>query len=332
MLAALRRVTGRAIARSGGATSPAGAWYSREESIMGTAIRVELWSTDAGLADSAMASVMEQMHHVDRAMSPHKPDSELSLINREAGERPVTVSAEVFDLLARSLEFSRLSDGAFDITYASAGQLYDYRERRRPGREELLRACASIGFHQLQLDARTRTVRFGRPGMRIDLGGFAKGYAVEAAAARLRRRGIRHAIVSAGGDSRIVGDRHGRPWTVGIRDPRRPAELAAVIPLQDAAVSTSGDYERFFEDAGVRYHHILDPRTGLSPSSIQSVTIIAPDGLTSEGLSKSVFVLGLEAGMRLVESRKGVDAIVVDDGGVLHFSSGLQRSVRQGGS
>ena len=304
-----------------------GAWYSREEAIMGTAIRVELWSKQRRSAEEAMGAVIEEMHRIDRTMSPFKPESELSRINRDAGREAVPVSREIFELLARSLDFSRLSAGAFDITFASAGHLYDYRERIRPTAEALAQACGAIGYQNLLLDEQACTVRFARQGMRIDLGGFAKGYAVDRGAALLRQRGIEHAIVSAGGDSHIVGDRGGRPWTIGVRDPRRPGELAAVLPLKDVAISTSGDYERYFDEDGVRFHHILDPRTGASPSSVRSVTIIAPDGLTSEGLSKSVFVLGVEQGMRLIDAQRDVDAVVVDAAGVLHYSAGL----REGG-
>ena len=279
-----------------------------------------------------MAAVIEQMHHVDRTMSPHKADSELSRINRDAARMAVPLSAEMFHLLQRSVAFSRLSGGAFDITFASAGQLYDYRERVRPAPAALARAVGLIGYEGLLLDAPSQCVRFARAGMRIDLGGFAKGYAVDRGAAILRSRGVRNAIVTAGGDSHIVGDRRGRPWTIGVRDPRRPGELAAVLPLADVAVSTSGDYERYFEEGGVRYHHVLDPRTGASAGSVHSVTILAADGLTTEALSKSVFVMGVEKGMRLVESRKGVDAVVVDAQGVLHYSSGLRQGATQMGA
>jgi thiamine biosynthesis lipoprotein len=308
-----------------------GSWFSRDETIMGTAIRVELWSQERAAAEAAMNAVMEQMHQVDRTMSPHKPESELSRINRDAAVKAVPLSAEMYGLLQRSLEFSRLSDGAFDITFASAGHLYDYRERVRPSAEALAEARGAIGYEGLLLDPHSRTVRFARPGMRIDLGGFAKGYAVDRGAAILRSRGVRNAIVTAGGDSHIVGDRRGRPWTIGVRDPRRPGELAAVLPLVDVAVSTSGDYERYFEEGGVRYHHVLDPRTGASATTVQSVTIIAADGLTSEALSKSVFVLGVDKGMQLIQSYKGVDAVVVDAQGVLHYSSGLRQGVSQKG-
>ncbi len=333
VLTGLRRAAQRALApaRSRGPTAVAGNWYSRDEGIMGTAIRVELWSEERAAADQAIAAVMAQMHEVDRTMSPHKPDSELSRINRDAGRAAVPVGAELFALLERARDFSERTDGAFDITFASAGHLYDYRERIRPSAADLAQARAAIGYRNLLLDASARSVRFARPGMRIDLGGFAKGYAVERGAAILRSRGVRHAIVTAGGDSRVVGDRRGRPWTIGVADPRRPGELAAVLPLADVAISTSGDYERYFEEDGVRYHHVLDPRTGASATGARSVTILAPDGLTSEALSKTVFVLGVERGMHFVDSFRGVDAVVVDAQGVLHYSSGLRPGGPQSG-
>jgi thiamine biosynthesis lipoprotein len=301
----------------------AGRWFSRDAAIMGTAIHVELWSADAAAAAQAIDAVMAEMHRIDALMSPYKESSELSRINRDAARGPVEVCPELFDLLVRSVEFSDLSAGAFDITYASVGHLYDYRKRIRPTEEQLAAAREAIGYRHLQLDRASGTVRFARDGVRIDLGGFAKGHAVENGAAILARRGVRHAAVSAGGDSRMLGDRRGRPWTIGIRDPRRAGEVAALLPLEDVAVSTSGDYERYFDDGEERCHHLLDPRTGRSPQAVHSVTVIAPDGLTSEALSKTVFVLGVEQGLRVVESVPDVDAVVVDAAGKLHFSAGL---------
>jgi thiamine biosynthesis lipoprotein len=290
---------------------------------MGTAIHVELWGDDRTSAMDAMGAVMAEMHRIDALMSPYKASSELSRINREAARQPVEICPELFDLLARSIAFSEISDGAFDITYASAGHLYDYRRRIRPSEAQLAAARDAIGYRHLQLDSGAHTVRFARAGVRIDLGGFAKGYAVDNAAAILAQRGVRHAAVAAGGDSRMLGDRRGRPWTVGVRDPRREGEVIALLPLEDVAVSTSGDYERYFDDGAERCHHLLDPRTGRSPQSVHSVTVIAPDGLTSEALSKTVFVLGVEMGLRIVESLPDVDAVVVDAAGALHFSAGL---------
>ncbi|WP_280156113.1 FAD:protein FMN transferase [Piscinibacter sp. XHJ-5] len=318
-----------AARRSAAAAMAVGDWFSREEAIMGTAIRVELWGEDRAAAEDAMSAVMAEMHRIDRAMSPHKPDSELSRINREAATCPVALSEEMAGLVDRALRFSALSDGAFDITYAAVGHLYDYREGLRPSEEALRRARAAVGWRHLILDRQARTLRFAREGVRIDLGGFAKGHAVDNAAALLRARGIRHAIVSAGGDSRVVGDRRGRPWTIGVRDPRRPGEVVAVLPLEDTAISTSGDYERYFVADGVRFHHLIDPATGRSPTSVRSVTILAADGLTTEALSKTVFVKGAEQGLRLIESLEGVDAVVVDAEGVLHYSSGLLAAAPQ---
>jgi FAD:protein FMN transferase len=300
-----------------------GAWHVREEAIMGTAISVELWCDDRDQAEAAIAAVMAEMRRIDEAMSPHKPTSELSRINRCAAQAAVRLSDEMAHLVARAIDFSALSDGAFDITYAAVGHLYDYRAGIAPDEAAIAAARDAIGWRHLRLDPGAPSLRFARDGVRIDLGGFAKGHAVDNAAAILARHGIAHAVVSAGGDSRVIGDRRGRPWSIAIRDPRRPGEIAAVLPLTDVAISTSGDYERFFERDGVRHHHLIDPRLGRSPTGVHSVTILAPDGLTAEALSKTVFVLGVEAGLRLVETLAGVDAVVIDDGGRLHASAGL---------
>ena len=308
---------------AGRVAPPSGRWFIRDAAIMGTAIHVELWSDDPAAATCAIDAVIDEMHRIDALMSPYKASSELSLLNREAERHPVAVCAELFDLIERSIEYSVLSGGVFDITYASVGHLYDYRKRIRPSEAQLEAARGAIGYRNLHLDRSARTIRFARDGMRIDLGGFAKGHAVDNGASILARHGIRHAVVGAGGDSRLLGDRCGRPWTIGIRDPRKEGEVVALLPLEDVAVSTSGDYERYFDDGDERCHHLIDPRTGRSPDSIRSVTVIAPDGLTSEALAKTVFVLGVEHGASIVESLPNVDAVIVDGAGALHYTTGL---------
>ena len=290
---------------------------------MGTAIRVELWADDPAQGEAALRAVMAEMHRIDRAMSPHKADSELSIINRDAATRAVAISGEMVRLIRRAKEFSQLSGGAFDITYASVGHLYDYRAQVRPSDAAIARARGAIGHQHLLLDEQAGTIRFARDGVRIDLGGFAKGHAVDKSVALLKDQGFEHGFVSAGGDSRVLGDRRGRPWTIAIRDPRRAGEVVAVLPLEDVSISTSGDYERFFEQNGKRFHHLIDPRTGESPEGVRSVTILAPDGLTSEALSKTVFMLGTQRGLELIARQADVDAVIVDAAGELHFSSGL---------
>jgi len=298
-------------------------WYRREEAIMGTAIEVELQAAGRAEAEAAIAAVMAEMHRIDATMSPHKADSELSLVNAGAADGPVAVSDGMFGLLSRALAYSKLSGGAFDITFASAGRLYDYRAGIAPDAATLAAALPLIDWRHVLLDPATRSVRFARSGVRIDLGGFAKGHAVDNAVAILRRLGIANAMVAAGGDSHVMGNRGSRPWTVAVRDPRREDAVVALLPLEDVSISTSGDYERFFERDGVRCHHLLDPRTGVSPSSVRSVTVIADDGLTTEAFSKTVFVLGVEQGLRFVEAHAGVDAVIVDAQGALHYSAGL---------
>ncbi len=301
-----------------------GNWYQREEAIMGTRIAVELWATDPLVAERGIDAVMADMHRTDRLMSTYKPESQLSQVNAHAYDRPVQVDGDIIDVVEKSLEYSRLSDGIFDITYASVGYLYDYRAQLHPTEEQIAAALQSIDYRQLQVDREARTIRFLRPGMRIDLGGFAKGWAVDRGVEILRALGIQHAMVNAGGDTRLLGDRRGKPWIVGIRDPRRDGVVVTRIPLADEAISTSGDYERFFEQDGVRHHHILVPGTGKSPSDVRSVTIIGPNATRTDGLTKPVFILGVERGMAYVRRVGDVEAVIVDNQGQVFYSPGLE--------
>ncbi len=298
-------------------------WLAREEAIMGTRIAVEVWHEDAAAAGAAIDAVIAEMHRIDALMSTYKPESQLSQVNREAAAGPVKVDPELARLVARALEFSAMSGGAFDITYASVGYLYDYRAGRHPSDAEIAAALPAIDWRHVAVDLPASTIRFLKPGVRIDLGGIAKGHAVDSCIALLQARGIRNATVTAGGDSRILGDRRGRPWIVGIRHPDDRERVIARIPIEDAAISTSGDYERFFDEDGVRYHHIIDPKTGKSPHGVRSVTIIAPTSTLAEGLTKSVFIMGPERGLALVEAQADVDAVVVTAEGKVLYSKGL---------
>lgn len=298
-------------------------WLSDKQSVMGTVVRIELWIDNRKAGQAAIAAVMDEMRRVDRLMSTYKEDSKISLVNRRAATEPVTVSRELLELLARSLRMSELTDGAFDITYASAGHLYDFHRKVKPSADALAAALPAINYRHVVLDRANSSVRFLRSGVRIDLGGIAKGHAIDRAIALLKARGIQHALVSAGGDSRLIGDRRGRPWVVGIRDPRQENEVVAVIPLSDAAISTSGDYERYFEADGVRYHHIINPGNGQPVSGVRSVTVVGADSTTMDALSTSVFVMGVNKGLALVESLPDVEALIVDADGKMHYSSGL---------
>lgn len=307
-------------------TQPAHAeWMSREEAIMGTRIAVELWSSDRAHGETLITRVMDEMRRVDALMSTYKPTSQVSLINARAAREPVRVDADLFGLLETALDYSRLTEGAFDITYASVGYLYDYRRHIRPTDEAVAAALPAVDYRHLLLDPATRSVRFARAGVRIDLGGIAKGWAVDQGIELLRAAGVERAFVTAGGDTRIIGDRFGQPWMIGIRDPRAADKVVVRVPLTDAALSTSGDYERFFEADGVRYHHILSPSTGRPASAVRSVTIIGPTATRTDGLSKTIFVLGIERGMRVLERARDVDAIAIDEDGRIYYSKGLAK-------
>jgi len=299
-------------------------WVERvDDGIMGTRIVVELWAPDAVAGNRAIEAVLTEMRRIDAAMSTYKPDSEVSQVNARAAAGPMKISKELFDLLQTALEFSRITEGAFDITYASVGFMYDFDRHVKPSEAQIESALPAVNYRHVILEPKTQTVRFSQAGVRIDLGGIAKGHAVDRGIAILESMGIGHALVAAGGDSRIIGDRFGSPWIVGIRDPNDKSKVIAKIPVADMAISTSGDYERFFEENGKRYHHILDPRTGHSASKVRSATILASTATRSDGLSKTAFVLGPERAMAIYARLKDVAAVLVTPDGRVLFSGGL---------
>jgi thiamine biosynthesis lipoprotein len=307
----------------------AGAGWLREDAdIMGTRISVELFHANPDLARQGIDNVLREMRRIDAGMSPYIETSELARLNAFAQQQPFKTGEELFSLIRRSLYFSEMTGGAFDITFASVGFLYDYRNRVRPDETQRETAAALINYRNLVLDHHSATIAFSNPGMRIDLGGIAKGYAVDRCISLLQDLGVKQALVTAGGDSRMIGDRWGRPWSIGVRDPRNENKLAAVIPLQDVAVSTSGDYQRYFEEDGIRYHHIINPGSGDSARQLQSVTIIGPDATTTDALSTSVFVMGRESGLELINRMPDIDAILVDQKGRLHYSDNLQAAIK----
>ncbi len=300
------------------------AWMDRTEAIMGTRVYVELWADDPVKGDEAMEAVMTEMRRIDDLMSHYKPESQLSQINQRANSEPVQVDKELFDLIKLSTYYSQITDGAFDITYASVGYLYDYRKHIHPTETQIQAALPAVNWRNMLLDEAHHTVRFEHPGMRIDLGGIGKGYAVDRCTEILKARGIEHAIVTAGGDSRLIGDHMGRPWVIAIQHPDNPQKVVTRIPVSDTAVSTSGDYERYFDENGVRYHHIIDPRTGHSASMVRSATILAPTATQTDGMSKTAFVLGAERTLEIINRMPDFDAVFVKPDGKVLYSNGLR--------
>ena len=297
-------------------------WFKQQQDIMGTRISAELWHKNESLASQCSDKIFAEMHRLDAMMSPFKADSEISFINNNASTETIEVSDEMAEIIDRSLYFSNISGGAFDITFASIGYRYDYRKKLKPSDQLIESSLESIDYRHINLN--NNELRFNDPGVRIDLGGIAKGYAVDRAIEIAKQCGIDEALISAGGDSKILGKKQGRPWIIGIQHPRKKNEMALVLPLSDTAISTSGDYERFFIRDGQRVHHIINPSTGKSATVTWSATVTGPDAVTTDALSTTIFVLGAIKGIALIETLENIDAVIIDNEGKVHYSAGLQ--------
>lgn len=303
-------------------------WFTYDFDVMGTRASIELWGDSQTSANQLFNLVEQEMRRVEGVMSPYIAESELSKINRSAASNSLKISTELYEVIKKSLAFSEKTDGLFDVSFASVGYMYDYRKGIKPGDRQLSEKLDAVDYKSILLD--DQSIKFLKEGMRIDLGGIAKGYAVDRSIAILQQHGIESAIVSAGGDSRIIGNRgqdkktqETLPWVIGIRHPREKNKQALRLPLIDTAVSTSGDYERFFIEDGQRYHHIIHPATGKSTTGVVSATVIGPQSIDCDALSTSVFTMGVEEGLALIEMLEGYDAIVIDSTGKVHYSSGL---------
>jgi len=296
---------------------------------MGTSTVVELLGETPQLAETCSQRVFDEMHRIDELMSPYIEHSELAIINRDAAQHEVKIGKELFNLIKRSIEFSELSNGAFDITFASVGHLYDYRMKQHPSDKQIKRKLDAINYRNIKLNETDSRISFSHKNTRIDLGGIAKGYAVDNAIKILKNCGIKNALVSAGGDSRILGDKNGRPWVMGVRHPRDKTRVVVSIPLSDSAISTSGDYERYFIENGTRYHHIIKPTTGQSVNQTWSVSVMANEAITSDALSTTLFVLGTEKALQLINSLDDIEAVIIDANGKMFYSSGLMPPAAQ---
>jgi thiamine biosynthesis lipoprotein len=297
-------------------------WFAEEQEKMGTRVEIQLWSDDATVAAGLIAQGMAELDRIEELMSTYIPTSEMSRVNEKAYADPQPVSAELFGLLETAIELSEATGGAFDISYDSVGQLYDFRAGKHPDAKQIEAQLENIDYHHIILDKAMQTVAFKTPGVRINLGGIAKGYAVEKVINVLREAGIEHALAAAGGDTRILGDRLGKPWIVGIRDPGKRDGIFTRMALNDEAISTSGDYERFFIEDGKRYHHILRPADGRPVEGVHSVSVIGPDGTLTDGLSTSLFVMGPEDGLKLLKQFPGYEALFVTNDNY-YYSEGL---------
>ena len=291
----------------------------------GIPVHVTTEGADRGTLEQAVEEYRTEIQALEAELSMHRANSALSRAAQSDG-KPVALSMRSARLVEQALALAQETGGAFDPTIGPLVHLWreSLQASRIPADVAIRAARKTTGCHLVHLDRERDppTLALDR-GARLDLGGIAKGYAVDRSIALLQSLGIKHAIVTAGGDSRIIGDRMGRPWMVGIRDPRKSGAVSGVIPLTDSALSTSGDYERYFIEDGKHYHHILNPGTGDSARELRSVSVLGPDATTTDALSTSIFVLGLAKGMALVETLPDIETIIIDQAGKMHYSSGL---------
>lgn len=277
-----------------------------------------------GEADRAGRIISDTFAEIDAMMSEWKPGSPLTAVNDHAGEKPVAVPPELLSLIEESLEIGEATGGAFDITWAALWGVWDFKaaEPAVPDAAVIDERRGLVDYRRVEIDREAGTVSLPEPGMKIGLGAIAKGYAIDVAAERMRDAGFEDFMLIAGGQVYAAGERDGRAWRVGIRDPRGgPNAMMGWVDLRDQCVSTSGDYERFFEIDGVRYHHILDPRTGRPSVGARSVTVVSERATLADALSTAGMILGPQRGLSFAEA-SGVWMLVVGEDGVLTISPG----------
>jgi thiamine biosynthesis lipoprotein len=315
------------------AAAPGKLTYS--DKAMGTSVSVWFWTDREADAAKAAEAMFTEIKRLDKEMTTWLPDSDLSKINAAAGDKPVKVSDETIAVIARALDVSKRSGGVFDITVQAFHGLWKFDEDMDgtlPDQADVKKRLALIGWKDVILDKSKKTVFLKRKGMAITLGGIAKGYAVDKCVALLKARSFTDFMVQAGGDMYVAGSKGKDPWVVGIRDPRGPKDsMFAIAPIKDHSFSTSGDYERGFVKDGVRYHHILDPRTGEPAHASRSVTIRAKDAFTADAWSKVMFIDGVADGEKIIKDNKLEDfeVVWVDDQNKVTVTPGIEKDLKR---
>jgi thiamine biosynthesis lipoprotein len=299
---------------------------------MGSTFMLTTWTSGERAARAAFEEVFAECRRLETLMSTWLPESDVSRVNRAAGVSAVPASAEVREVLATAHAISEWTGGKFDVTFGALSGLWKFdhdQDNVIPDPRALRARLPLIDYRAIRIDEAAGTAFAARKGMSIHLGGIGKGYAVDRAAAMLRQRGFRDFMIQSGGDVYVGGAKQGRPWRLGIQDPRGAANrVFAEIELSDGTFSTSGDYERFFLKDGRRYHHILDPATGVPARGARSVTIVSRRAVLADALSTGVFILGPVRGLDLIERLPDVEGVIFSDRNEVLISSGLRDTIR----
>jgi len=304
--------------------------------LMGTVVEISIMSGDASGYDKASEAAFGEIARLEKIFSNYDANSEVSRISERAGEA-VKVSADVITVVKAALRVSKLSDGAFDPTIGAVAGLWGFSGEKKyiPQGKEVARLLPLVNYKNVIVDEGAKTVRLMKKHMTLNLGGVAKGFIVKRASEELKKHGVTKAIIKAGGDMFLISDNRGfnkSSFIIGIQDPRQEKKILGEAFSRHGAVTTSGDYERFFMRKGVRYAHILDPVTGYPARRSRSATIVADDPTLADALSTAVFVMGPKKGLALIESLDGVECVVVGIDGVIHNSTGFKGRLFRAGS
>lgn len=279
--------------------------------LMGTVVEITVHHKDPAIARKVIEHAFDEGKRIENLLSIYKKESEISMVNLKAGLEEVKVSGDSLYLIEKALYYSELSDGAFDITVGPLIELWGFRngEMKVPDKREIEKTLALVNYKNVSINREKSTVKLEKLGMKIDLGGIGKGYAVDRMIDVLKSHGINKAIVNVGGDIYALGNPAGKTrWHIGIRNPRNHSGIKDVIKLKNSAIATSGNYEKFFLEGGKRYSHIIDPRTGVPASGVTSVTVTAPTATEADALATTLFVLGEEEGEKLIKQLENVEA------------------------
>lgn len=301
--------------------------HKRTLKLMGSRFEITVTAENPEKANQYIDTAVSEIQRIERLISSWDPASQTSEINRNAGIKPVVVDPELYNLISRALKISEITDGAFDISYASMDKIwkFDGSMSSMPSEEAIRNSVSKVGYQNIILDPEDHSVFLKKEGMKIGFGAIGKGYAADRAKDLLRSQGVTAGIINASGDMNTWGTQpNGDTWKVAITNPLNKEHAFALLPLEDRAVVTSGDYEKFVKFNGVRYSHIINPKTGYPATGIISATVFAPKAELADALATSVFVMGIETGIDRINQLPGIDCIIVDTNGKVHTSKNIK--------
>ncbi len=301
--------------------------YKRTLKLMGSRFDVTVVANDSIIANKYIDVAVAEITRIEKLISSWDANSQTSAINKNAGIKPIKVDIELFNLIERALGISKLTDGAFDISYASMDRIwkFDGSMTAMPSEEEITASVTKVGFQNILLDKENSTVFLKLKGMKIGFGAIGKGYAADKAKSLLIKKGVSSGIINASGDMNTWGKQpDGNEWKVAITNPLNKNKVFALLPITNGAVVTSGNYEKYVNFNGKRYTHIIDPRTGYPSTGIISVTVFAPKAELADALATSVFVMGRDAGLDRINQLPKIECIIIDDKGNITKSKNIE--------